>query len=132
MNIEKNTYNLLKTGLDASTTRNKAITHNLANINTKGYKKFEVVFEENLQNLDNSTTNMKKTSVKHMDLNGESGNNFIDVVQNESGPMTGDGNSVDVDMETMNLVANKMKFDALVSEINARFRLKESVIKGGR
>lgn len=132
MNIEKNTYNLLKTGLDASTTRNKAITHNITNINTKGYKKFEVIFEENLQNINASGNNMKKTDVKHLDSNGKNGNNLIEVVQNESGQMTADGNGVDLDMETMNLVANKMKFDALVTEINARFRLKESVIKGGR
>lgn len=132
MNIEKSTYNLLKTGLDASTIRNKAITHNMANMNTKGYKKFDVIFEENLQNIDNLKSGMKQTSVKHFNSNGKNGDKLIEVVQNENGPVTADGNSVDPDMETMNLVANKMKFDALVTEINARFRLKESVIKGGR
>ena len=37
---ENSTYSLIKQGIKASTTRAKAISNNIANINTKGYKRF--------------------------------------------------------------------------------------------
>lgn len=54
-----NTFNFIKKGLDVATLREKAISNNLANINTKGYKKFQVVFEENLKN-KSTELNLKK------------------------------------------------------------------------
>ena len=45
---ENSTYSLIKQGIKASTARAKVISNNIANINTKGYKRFSVVFEENI------------------------------------------------------------------------------------
>ena len=53
-------YNLLKEGLKASNMRAKVIANNMANINTKDYKKFAVVFEENLEK-DNSSFELNRT-----------------------------------------------------------------------
>ncbi|WP_234970196.1 flagellar basal body rod protein FlgB, partial [Carboxydothermus pertinax] len=43
------TYNLLKLGIDAATKRQQAIAHNIANVNTPGYRREKVVFEEKVQ-----------------------------------------------------------------------------------
>ena len=40
-----NTYDLIKSGLEATNLRAKTIAKKMANINTKNYKKLSVVFE---------------------------------------------------------------------------------------
>ena len=45
------TYELIKRALDVSDLRGKAIANNIANINTKGYKRINVTFEETLSNV---------------------------------------------------------------------------------
>lgn len=47
---------LLKTALDAYSLRQKAIASNVANIDTPGYKRMEVPFEEQLQKAQQMTT----------------------------------------------------------------------------
>ena len=39
------TYKLLQKALDASSLRSKTSANNIANVNTKGYKKYYVTFE---------------------------------------------------------------------------------------
>jgi flagellar basal-body rod protein FlgB len=46
--MENITYELLKKSLDAAALRQRVIAHNIANINTKGFKRSDVVFEEKL------------------------------------------------------------------------------------
>jgi flagellar basal-body rod protein FlgB len=47
--IDSQHTNLLSRAMDAYTLRQKAIASNVANINTPGYKKLEVPFEQELQ-----------------------------------------------------------------------------------
>ncbi len=123
-----NSYSLLKQGLNASALRGRVISNNIANVNTKGYKKFQVQFEESL---NNDSTTFKRTSEKHLSLNGNSTENGVRVVRDESGEMRSDGNNVDIDNEMTNLAANTLKFNAMVSEMNNLYKMKEMVIKGG-
>ena len=64
-----NTYDLLKAGLKASNVRAKTIANNMANINTKNYKKFSVVFEENLKEASDSGFKMRTTNENHYTSN---------------------------------------------------------------
>ena len=60
------TYDLIKSGIKASDVRAKTIANNMANINTKDYKRFNVVFEENLKKEDNSSgLELKRTNSAH-------------------------------------------------------------------
>ena len=112
-------YNLLKEGLKASNMRAKVIANNMANINTKDYKKFSVVFEENLKK-DDSSFNLKKTNSKHI-----AGDNDMD--GNIS--MRNDGNNVDLDIEKVNQAANTLKYNALITRISGKINELKSVIK---
>lgn len=124
--IGNENYGLIKNGLKASVLRNKAISNNIANVNTKGYKKFKVAFEETL---GTNSDNMKTTSSKHFEDFDNQGE--VKVYRDTSGSMRSDGNNVDIDSEMMNLAANTLKYNALVSEANKMFRLNKMVIKGG-
>lgn len=107
--------------------RAKVIANNMANINTKDYKKFSVVFEENLEK-DNSSFELKKTNSKHI-----SGDNSIDgnisIEQEKGTSMRNDGNNVDLDIEKVNQAANTLKYNALITRISGKINELKSVIK---
>jgi flagellar basal-body rod protein FlgB len=120
-------YELIKKGLDASSLRSKVISNNIANINTKGYKKYSVSFEDNLQqSID--TIDLKTTKSQHISdgtLPGE-----ITVNQDVSSSMRQDGNNVDIDNEMANQAANTLMYNALISQVNSRIALQRYVISG--
>ncbi len=123
------TYNLLKDGLKASNARSKAIANNMANINTKGYKKFNVIFEENLKNnSDKKDLSLKTTNSRHLrgdnDLNGD-----IEVVREENTSMRTDDNNVNLELEKVNQAANTLKYNALITKLNGKFNNLKTVIK---
>lgn len=141
----ENTYDLLKSGLKASNVRAKTISNNMANINTKNYKRFGVVFEENLKNdsdssfklrttnenhYTDSSSNLKRTKEGHLygDESNTYGNN-ITIQQDNSTSMRADGNNVDLEIEKVNQAANTLKYNALITSINNKFNGMKSVIK---
>ncbi|MGV3024298.1 flagellar basal body rod protein FlgB [Clostridium thermobutyricum] len=122
-------YSLLKEGLKASSLRGKAIANNIANINTKNYKRDTVVFEENLNKTINDFK-LKKTNSKHLE-NGENLGN-ITLAKDTSTSMRSDGNNVDLDIEKTNQAANTLKFNALVQQASGKLNNISYVIRGGR
>ncbi len=120
-------YNLIKEGLKASNVRAKVIANNMANINTKDYKKFAVVFEENLKN-DNSSFNLKRTNAKHISGENDMDGN-ISIEQEKGTSMRNDGNNVDLDIEKVNQAANTLKYNALITRISGKINELKSVIK---
>jgi len=127
--ISENTYNLLKKSMDASTLRSKVIANNIANINTKGYKKLYVTFEETLNDSMGKNT-LKTDNNKHMQTG--SGSSDIAVQRDESTSMRQDGNNVDIDLEMTNQAANSLMYNALVKQINSKISLESYVIRGGK
>ncbi|MBU3142314.1 flagellar basal body rod protein FlgB [Clostridium sp. CF012] len=127
--ISENTYNLLKKSMDASALRSKVIANNVANINTKGYKKFYVTFEETLN--DSMVKNTLKTdNEKHIQT--VSGTGDISVQKDEGTSMRQDGNNVDIDLEMANQAANTLMFNALVTQANSKISLTRYIIGGGK
>lgn len=120
-------YNLLKKGLDASSLRSRAISNNIANINTKGYKRQYVSFEESLkENMDN--VNLKIEDDKHIQDGTEYGE--IKAETDDSSSMREDGNNVDIDNEMVNQAANTLMYNALVTQANSRLTMERYVING--
>ena len=122
------TYNFIKQGLEASTLRGKVIANNISNVNTAGYKKFKVAFEENLNS--NGAVDIKQTRSKHMSINDSQGT--ISIVKDESSSMREDGNNVDLDLEKVNQAANTLMYNALITQANNKLNQSNYVISGGR
>ena len=79
MNINNDSsMQFIKLGLDASALREKVIANNMANINTKEFKKSYVSFEENLTKATQEFS-LKRTKKEH--LNGKLNNSLISVKQ---------------------------------------------------
>lgn len=123
------TYSLLKKGLDASSLRSKITANNIANINTKGYKKYSVSFEENL-NKSIDSLDLKTTDEKHIGDITE--NSDISIQQDKSTSLRQDGNNVDIDNEMANQAANQLMYNALISQVNSRLSLERYVVNGGK
>ncbi|EHJ01487.1 flagellar basal-body rod protein FlgB [Clostridium sp. DL-VIII] len=122
------TYNLIKLGINASNVRAKAIANNMANVNTKNYKRFNVVFEENLNKDNSSSLELKKTRKEHIS-NGDESQDGISIERDTSTSMRNDGNNVDLDVEKVNQAANTLKYNALITDINNKFNNLKTVIK---
>lgn len=103
-------YNLTKKALDISSLRGKVIANNIANVNTKGYKRYYVNFKDNLLNETNK----------------------IQVMQDKSTSMNEDGNNVDIESEMVDESANTLMYNALVSDISTRLSIQSYVINGGK
>lgn len=122
-----NTYNFIKQGLNVSTVRGKAISNNIANINTAGYKKLQVSFKQALN--DEENINLKKTSVKHIGEDGSEGS--VKITRDESTSMRSDGNNVDLDIEKVNQAANTLMYNSLITQANSKLSTSKYVITGG-
>lgn len=122
------TYDLIKQGLNASSTRGKVIANNVSNINTAGYKRRYVNFESTLQDsVDNIT--MKKDNPKHMDAGNAYGS--VNIEEDDAGSMRTDGNNVDINTEMSNQAQNTLMYEALTNQANSRINMAKTVINGG-
>lgn len=127
--VNDGTYDLLKSGIKASNTRAKVIANNMANINTKDFKKFNVVFEENLKKENNNSDfELKRTNPAHFASENSTIDN-ISIEQDKSTSMRSDGNNVDLDIEKVNQAANTLKYNTLITKINGKFNDLKMVMK---
>ncbi|WP_034629033.1 flagellar basal body rod protein FlgB [Desulfotruncus alcoholivorax] len=124
---------LLVKQMDACTLRQRVIANNIANINTPGFKKSEVNFQQQLMAaLNNSEVGLRVTNQRHIGAANNLQQLEPEVVQVEDTSMSAAKNNVDIDEEMVNLAANTLVY-RLATRINSdRVNLMSYVIKGGR
>ncbi|MGI6188210.1 MAG: flagellar basal body rod protein FlgB [Clostridiales bacterium] len=123
----------LEKALDAAWLRNKVISHNIANADTPGYKKYQVSFEDELKAAMASSIKGKKTRSKHMDIGAGSINDVTPRIErSDFTKMRVDENNVDMDVEMANLAKNTIIYNALVQKISGEFQRIKNVINEGR
>lgn len=126
--------NLMTSALNGFSARSSAISQNLANINTPGYKRETVSFENELKNImtsKNATVGLSKTNYKHIgpdkDLNG-----FKPTIVKEEGYSTRkDKSNVNPDIEMIELAKTNIMYNTLTDQISRRFSKLQSVIAEG-
>ncbi|GIV15894.1 MAG: flagellar basal body rod protein FlgB [Armatimonadota bacterium] len=121
-------YPLLKQALYACALRQEAIAHNIANVNTPGYRRVDVSFEEFLRAAQQ--TPLRTTDQRHFVLPPAPLAN-PQVTPDENAPMRPDGNTVDIDDEMAQLAENQIRFQALSQLITGRYQSLRTVITGG-
>lgn len=111
--------NVLSRTADAAWTRNEVIANNIANVDTPGYKRQDVDFEGQLRralrNNRYQSMDSKVSSVTSSSLNTRI---YTDAA-NFSYRL--DGNNVDIDTENVELAANQIKYNGLITSINEEF-----------
>lgn len=111
-----NSKKLIHKALDAAWLRNEAISQNIANVDTPGYKRKSVAFEEYLNKaLDKNSFKGTRTDRRHIAI-GKKDIDKIEIKVTEEYrtlDMRLDGNNVDIDREMAELARNTIKYNAL-------------------
>ena len=121
-------YPLLKQALHACALRQEAIAHNIANVNTPGYRRVDVSFEQFLHAAQQ--TPLQTTHPRHYALSPLQPAKPL-VTPDEDIPMRPDGNTVDIDYEMAQLAENQIRFQTLSQLVNGRYQSLKTVITGG-
>lgn len=131
--IDEINYLLIKRSLDASSERGRVIAHNIANVNTVGYKASHVVFEEKLNEaLSKESINLKTTHKNHISDGGTISNVTHEIKTDKSTSMRLDGNNVDIDSEMADMAANSILYNTLISQANSRISMRRYIISNNK
>ena len=119
--------NVLNRAADAAWQRNEAISNNIANVDTPGYKRQDVAFESVLQKaLGNNRYESMDEKVSNINLSRLRGRAYVDYA-NYSYRL--DGNNVDIENENVMLAENQLKYQGLISSINQEFTNLQTAMK---
>lgn len=117
MDLFDPTQNLLADAMRGSAARQSALAANLANANTPGYRRVDVDFQDALRAAWDA---------------GQSTQDVAFSAQSDQGAvMRADGSTVDVDVETSQLAANGLEYEALVAAARGRLSILQSAIGVG-
>lgn len=121
--------------LDATWARNEVIAQNIANVDTPGYKKSSLSFEEHLDSaMDSSGFKGNTTDSRHIPI-GKSDVDRVNIKvtkENQNLSTRLDGNNVDVETEMASLAKNNIRYNTLIQSVSNSYQTIKSVINGGR
>lgn len=124
---------ILEKALASSALRQKIISNNIANVNTPGFKKSEVLFEDTLQAAMNQTKlPLTRTHGNHLTAVNSSDNLNPSVVVDNTTSMRLDGNNVDIDKEMASLAKNSIYYNSVAQQLGKQYNLLLSAIKEGK
>lgn len=130
LNQAFNAINLQKRALDASWLRQSVLSENIANINTPGYKRKDVVFDNMLEDyLSGSRASLVTTNPRHM---GGAGIGEPSVAVEDRTNLRIDGNNVNIDTEMAEIAQNSIKYNAMTTDVNNQIRRLKAAIRVGR
>ena len=147
---------ILERGLDAASLRQTVIANNIANVDTPGFKRSEVVFESELaqalarQGLPQSPSGgyatkatsslptalaMVRTNPRHLMGFSPSGGTGLPeprVVPITDTTARADGNNVDIDVEMSEMAENTLLYSALARQLSSHLDMVRQAITEGR
>lgn len=130
MNLFGTTISSLEKGLDYSATKGKAISQNIANVDTRNYKSKKVNFNEVFESAKTNTLNAYRTNERHLEFQQPKLETGVYKLANFRSRH--DGNGVDMDKEQADLATNQIYYNAVVDRLNGKLNSLQNVIKGGR
>ena len=124
-----NYINVLGKAADGAWARNTAIANNIANVDTPGYKRQDVSFEEQLRHALKASKYPSldsKVAEANLHLNRLNPRTYTDI-PNWSYRI--DKNNVDIDTENVELASNQIKYNGITNSIDSEFANLKLVIK---
>lgn len=109
--------------MDVAQLRQRVISQNLANVNTPGYKRLDVEFEETLARVLEQQDSVGKSGVSNV---------AAKIVEDTSTSVRADGNNVDVDRELGQLNKNAMLFQMYSQLMRSQFDAMRRAIESPR
>jgi flagellar basal-body rod protein FlgB len=112
---------LLARLMDAATTRHRVVSHNIANLNTPGYRRQEVQFEEQLARAMQAPGGDPEAAMNVSPVMKETQN-----IRERA-----DGNTVDLDREAGELQRTALLFQTYTQILQARLGMIRRAMDGG-
>lgn len=106
--------NVLTAALHGLATQQRVISDNIANIQTPGFRAGRVDFE---------------TSLRDAVDRGSAPDGSVLLTQS-SDPARSDGNNVNLDTETMDMVQNGLQYQLVIQALNAKYQLLRTAMSG--
>jgi flagellar basal-body rod protein FlgB len=118
VNVNVSQLDLLSKLLDATGLRHRVLAHNIANVNTPGFHKLNVAFEDALS--------------REIGKGGQAalGNVKPKVTEDKVSPERADGNNVDIDIEMGNMDKNALLYNVYSQILASRIGTMRSAISG--
>lgn len=129
MELFSNTFQVLGKSLDYSSTKQKVISQNIANVDTPNYKAKDVV-KNSFQGALQASIGAYRTDSRHFNFKTDNQSSAIVIQQN--GSYNNNGNSVDMDKEMTDLATNQIYYNALTDRLSGKFSSLQNVIRGGK
>jgi len=124
-------FQLHTQGILIRSQRAEVIASNIANADTPGYKAKGLDFKQVFaQATSKQQMGMSRTNDKHFDVRTELNNSVGFRVPNQ--PDTGDGNTVDVQVERNLYLKNSMEYQASIQFLDGKVKSMKKVISGGQ
>ncbi len=101
---------LLEAGLRAESLRQRAIANNVANLETSGYRRIDVKFEELLAKALNSSGGIDLKEIEP------------EIFQPKKTAIDSNGNDVNLETEVGELVKNSLRHKAFIRLLNKKYR----------
>ncbi len=133
--ILSKSFPILEKSLDLRSKRHNLIASNISNMDTPGYKGFDIMVDEEINKMNNrpQKIRLEKTNFMHFPIR-EIEVDDIEYKENGSSAfsMRGDGNSVNIDNEMTKMAENSLLYSASAQILTKKFAGLKMVIKGGK
>lgn len=132
--LNSNAFQLLIRSVDTAALRQKVYANNIANVDTPGFKRSEVQFEQLLQEQINAREVVGyQTHPKHIPIGQNTSLAQIEpeITVDHELSMNNNGNNVDIDAEMALLAKNQLYYNLLVGQIGHEISMVRKAIGGG-
>jgi flagellar basal-body rod protein FlgB len=119
-----------KLALDGLSLKQQAISRNLANIDTPGYKAQTVDFKQAISHAMNSGGGISLATTNSAHLTGAKSGSAIMNVARQGGTDRADQNNVDIDTELTDLSQTGITYQAISQEVSKKLLLLKAIATG--
>ncbi|MFN8638388.1 MAG: flagellar basal body rod protein FlgB [Dehalococcoidia bacterium] len=124
-----------RAALDGLTRRQEAISSNVANVDTVGYRRKSVTFERALRDqiaASHGEHPLATTNASHIPSASMAGRDLNGIENRDVVASRNDDNRVSIDEEMSLLADTQLRYQALTQSINGRLGTLRNIIRGGR
>lgn len=124
-------FGLHEQGVLVRAKRAEVIASNIANADTPGYKAQAIDFQKAMQQaVQSQQTGVSRTHEKHLNTNISASSDLQYRIPNQ--PDTGDGNTVDVQVERNLYLQNSLEYQASIQFLSGSIKAMKKAITGGQ
>jgi flagellar basal-body rod protein FlgB len=133
--ISSEIYQILEKSLNAASMQQQMTSNNIANVNTPGFKRSEVVFQSKLDQVLNGAEKsflpLTVTNKNHIPLTQQMTLDTVnpEIITNNETSMRNDGNNVDIDSEMAKMAENTALYSSLAQLTSMKLGMLSAVIK---